>query len=232
VIYGKFFVARPSLWVGDMKSLVLPIVASAILAAACSAGDPSVTTSAPTPGADVVAPMSGGSKTTPVCWNGVTLPRPAAGPTPLPSVSAAFAAYTTALAGYQTAAAAFSIASAEHAAAYNAVANVWVGQPCTSSADCNTGSAAFPGVCTPLYYSHAQCNVTDAFPLAGPQPPPAPVFTCADFSCASNTNYTCALEANTGTLACVLSRCSTGGGATGGGGGGTGGGGTGGGKVL
>ena len=214
-----------------MNTFALPVLVSALLAA-CSAGAPdsSVATNAPASAAGTLAPMSGGSKTT-TCWDGVTLPRPAAGPTPLASVSAAFAAYNASLASYQTAAAAFSIASAEHAAAYNAVANVWVGQPCTSSADCNTGSSAFPGVCTPLYYSHAQCQVSDALPLAGPQPPPAPVFTCADFSCSANTNYSCAIEANTGTLACVLSRCSTGGGGAGGGsGGGSGGGG--GGKVL
>jgi len=217
-----------------MKTYLLPISLLGLLVAACSSGDPqsSASTGAVAAAAGDVAPTSGGSGVKPAatCWDGVTLPRPAAGPTPLPSVSAAFAAYDADLASYQTAAAAFSVESQAHAAAYAAAAGPLVGQPCATNADCDTGSAAFPGACTPLYYGHAQCQVGDASPIgAGPQPPPQPVFTCADFTCASQTSYSCAIEANTGSIACVLSRCSAGGGGTGGGGTGGGGGGTGGG---
>lgn len=156
------------------------------------------------------------------CWDGVTLPRPALEPAALPSVADKYAAYTAALADYQVAAAAFSDLASAHAAAYDAVAAAITGQRCATSADCATGDPAFPGVCVQPYYGvGARCYVSDATPVgAGPQPPPPPVITCADLSCAALPSYACETEPNTGTNACILSRCGGGGG----GGGKTGGG--------
>jgi uncharacterized membrane protein YgcG len=209
----------------------VPVSILCCLVVACSASPPD----APAVASGDVTPLSGGSKTATststatACWDGVTLPRPAYGPTPLASVSTAYAAYDVALAQYQTAADTYSVEAQAHAAAYNAAAQLVTGQPCATDVDCGTGSPDFPGFCLTPYYGHAQCEVRDAFPLPlGPQPPPQPVFTCADFTCASLTNYACALEQTTGALACVLSRCSTntGGANSGGGGGGSSGGGS------
>ena len=63
--------------------------------------------------------------------------------------------------------------SAVHAEAA-AVAGV-IGLPCATSADCDTGDAAFPGSCQTPYYGQAQCSV--------PSAPAEPLFTCADYSC-------------------------------------------------
>ena len=155
-----------------------------------------------------------------VCWDGVTLPRPALEPAPLASVAAKYAAYNDALATYQAAADQFSVESAAHAAAFDAVAAQITGKLCSTDVDCSTGSTSFVGVCVHPYYGvGARCYVSDAAPLTGPQPPPTPVITCADLSCAALTNYACETEANTGTNACILSRCGNGGGGGGGGGG-------------
>jgi hypothetical protein len=136
-------------------------------------------------------------------------------------VATKYAAYEAALADYQVAADAFSLAAQQHADAYNTLATAITGRPCTTNLDCDTGTSAFFGQCVQPYYGvGARCYVIDATPLgAGPQPPPTPVITCADLSCAALPGYACETEPTTGTNACVLQRCSTGGGGGGGGGG-------------
>jgi len=197
------------------------------------AADPSISadrtavpgaTSTPTPSAPTPTART-------ACWDGVTLPRPALEPVALPSVAAKYDAYNAALVTYQAQADAFSVLAAEHAAAYNAVATVVTGRLCSTDVDCDTGAPQFPGHCVQPYYGvGARCYVSDGAPVgAGPQPPPLPVITCADLSCAALANYACETEPNTGTNACILSRCATGGGGGAGGGAGGGSGGKGGG---
>jgi hypothetical protein len=97
--------------------------------------------------------------------------------------------------------------AAAHGAAYYAAASLIVGKSCGSDADCDTGSSEFVGSCH-IYYQVGQCGVVDLTPLpAGPQPPPQPLASCADFTCASSS-YQCSVEVSTNGIACVLNRCS------------------------
>src|ERR1700759_4302305 len=74
----------------------------------------------------------------PACWDGITLPRPAIEPTPLPELAAQYNAWRAAFAQYQADAAAFSDVAAAHAAAYHAAAGGIVGTSCASDAQCAT----------------------------------------------------------------------------------------------
>jgi len=186
------------------------------------------------------SPLSGKA----VCWDGVTLPRPALDPIPSATVSTAYDAFALATQAYNEAAplwqAGYEAALAAQADALNnhpdyikykqlypeyvSALQTVAGTACTTDTECASPSPLFPGVCH-LYYQHGQCTVDSSqlppipqIPLDYPPPPvpPAqPVFSCTDFTCAAN--YACELELATGGIACVENRCSTTGGSTGGG---------------
>ena len=180
------------------------------------------------------------------CWDGVALPRPALDPIPSVSVSDAYTSFNAQTAAYSVAAVEWQIDyEAALAAQQDALENhpdyirykelypeyvsalqPVVGKACTVDSECVSPSAMFPGICH-IYYQHGQCTVDATqlppipqiplnFSTPAPVPPAQPVFSCSDFTCASN--YACELEVATGGIACVLNRCSAGGGNSGGGG--------------
>jgi len=125
----------------------VPLASGAPAASAAAPSDPAAASSATVS----VAPSG---KAGVVCVE--TAPPTSIPPTPTDAIAATLDAW-----------------SAVHAEAA-AVAGV-IGLPCATSADCDTGDAAFPGSCQTPYYGQAQCSV--------PSAPAEPLFTCADYSC-------------------------------------------------